>query len=89
MGGGDPEKAIVFSQWTSMLDLLEEPLRRHGFEFRRLDGTMSSAQRERALADFTDRPAVTVILMSLKARPLPSIFSHLALGGARVRVPHA
>ena len=31
-----PDKAIVFSQWTAMLDVLETPLRRAGLEFRRL-----------------------------------------------------
>jgi hypothetical protein len=31
-----PDKAIVFSQWTAMLDVLEMPLRRAGLIFRRL-----------------------------------------------------
>ena len=31
-----PDKAIVFSQWTAMLDVLEVPLRRAGLIFRRL-----------------------------------------------------
>jgi SNF2 family DNA or RNA helicase len=43
------EKAIVFSQWTAMLDLLEPCLRAAEIKFRRLDGTMSLAARERAL----------------------------------------
>jgi hypothetical protein len=53
-----PEKAIVFSQWTSMLDLLEVPLKKAGFVFRRLDGTMSVAAREKAIADFETCPEV-------------------------------
>lgn len=53
-----PEKAIVFSQWTSMLDLLEVPLKKAGFVFRRLDGTMTVAARERAIADFESSPEV-------------------------------
>jgi SNF2 family DNA or RNA helicase len=61
-GGGSaavrPEKAIVFSQWTSMLDLLEVPLKKGGFVFRRLDGTMTVAARERAIADFESCPEV-------------------------------
>ena len=65
-----PEKAIVFSQWTAMLDLLEPRLREAGIPFRRLDGTMSLAARERALSEFEEKPDVTVILMSLKAAGL-------------------
>jgi hypothetical protein len=44
------EKAIVFSQWTSMLDLLETPLKQAGFCYRRLDGTMSVVARDRAVS---------------------------------------
>lgn len=64
------EKAIVFSQWTAMLDLLEPCLKSAGIHFRRLDGTMSLPARERALAEFEEKPDVTVILMSLKAAGL-------------------
>jgi hypothetical protein len=58
-----PEKAIVFSQWTSMLDLLEVPLRKAGFVFRRLDGTMTVAARERAIADFESSPEVKLLAL--------------------------
>jgi len=73
-GGGEGarqvSKAIVFSQWTTMLDLVEIPLRRAGVSYRRLDGTMSVAARERALKDFRTCPGVEVMLMSLKAAAL-------------------
>lgn len=63
--GQRPEKAIIFSQWTSMLDLLEVPLKRSGFGFRRLDGTMTVAARERAITDFeTDVTVVALIVVS-------------------------
>ena len=52
------EKAIVFSQWTSMLDLLEIPLKQAGFCYRRLDGTMSVVARDRAVSDFNTLPEV-------------------------------
>jgi SNF2 family DNA or RNA helicase len=52
------EKAIVFSQWTSMLDLLETPLKNAGFCYRRLDGTMSVLARDKAVSDFNTRPEV-------------------------------
>ncbi|KAI0527255.1 hypothetical protein KFK09_002854 [Dendrobium nobile] len=64
------EKAIVFSQWTRMLDLLEVSLKDYHILYRRLDGTMSVAAREKAIKDFNMLPEVTVIIMSLKAASL-------------------
>ncbi|KAJ8459501.1 hypothetical protein OPV22_032427 [Ensete ventricosum] len=64
------EKAIVFSQWTRMLDLLEVPLKDSCIQYRRLDGTMSIAAREKAIKDFNMLPEVTLMIMSLKAASL-------------------
>lgn len=58
--GRRTEKAIVFSQWTSMLDLLESSLKKEGFCYRRLDGTMSIQARDRALSDFKQSPDVSI-----------------------------
>ncbi|RWW03815.1 hypothetical protein BHE74_00039999 [Ensete ventricosum] len=63
-------KAIVFSQWTSMLDLLELSLNECLIQYRRLDGTMSLMLRDKAVKDFNNDPEVTVMLMSLKAGSL-------------------
>jgi SNF2 family DNA or RNA helicase len=52
------EKAIIFSQWTGMLDLLEVHLKASHVSYRRLDGTMSVAARERAVNDFKTVPEV-------------------------------
>ncbi|KAL2541270.1 SNF2 domain-containing protein/helicase domain-containing protein/zinc finger protein-related [Abeliophyllum distichum] len=62
-----PEKAIVFSQWTGMLDLVEMSLKDSCLNYRRLDGTMSLGARDRAVKDFNTIPEVSVMLMSLKA----------------------
>ncbi|KAJ4832268.1 Helicase-like transcription factor chr28 [Turnera subulata] len=62
-----PIKAIVFSQWTRMLDLVEYSLNVNCIQYRRLDGTMSLSSRDRAVKDFNTDPEVTVMLMSLKA----------------------
>ncbi|XP_072991541.1 helicase-like transcription factor CHR28 isoform X3 [Typha latifolia] len=62
-----PVKAIVFSQWTSMLDLLELSLNSSLIQYRRLDGTMSLNSRDRAVKDFNTDPEVRVMIMSLKA----------------------
>ncbi|CAA0830604.1 SNF2 domain-containing protein / helicase domain-containing protein / zinc finger protein-related [Striga hermonthica] len=61
------EKAIVFSQWTSMLDLVEMSLKNSCISYRRLDGTMSIPARDKAVKDFNTDPEVDVMLMSLKA----------------------
>uniref|UniRef100_A0A1D1YZL0 Putative ATP-dependent helicase C23E6.02 n=1 Tax=Anthurium amnicola TaxID=1678845 RepID=A0A1D1YZL0_9ARAE len=64
------EKAIVFSQWTRMLDLLEARLKSSSIQYRRLDGTMSVIARDKAVKDFNTLPEVTVMIMSLKAASL-------------------
>ncbi|XP_078436766.1 helicase-like transcription factor CHR28 isoform X2 [Wolffia australiana] len=64
------EKAIVFSQWTRMLDLLESELKNSSVKYRRLDGTMSVSARDKAVTDFNTLPEVTVMIMSLKAASL-------------------
>ncbi|KAF2313951.1 hypothetical protein GH714_020818 [Hevea brasiliensis] len=61
------EKSIVFSQWTSFLDLLEIPLRRRRIGFLRFDGKLVQKQRERVLKEFNETEEKTVLLMSLKA----------------------
>ena len=68
--GVRPEKVIVFSQWTSMLDLLEVPLKKGRYHYRRLDGTMTVAQRERAIEEFERKDDVWVLVVSLKAAAL-------------------
>uniref|UniRef100_A0A0D9W9X0 RING-type domain-containing protein n=1 Tax=Leersia perrieri TaxID=77586 RepID=A0A0D9W9X0_9ORYZ len=62
-----PSKAIVFSQWTGVLDLLELSLNSSHIQFRRLDGAMSLNLRETAVKEFNTDPEVRVMLMSLKA----------------------
>ncbi|KAK9063856.1 hypothetical protein SSX86_017728 [Deinandra increscens subsp. villosa] len=66
-GDERPIKAIVFSQWTRMLDLFEMSLNQYLIEYRRLDGSMSLSSRDRAVKQFNTDPEVTVMLMSLKA----------------------
>ncbi|KAF9354650.1 hypothetical protein BGX34_010890 [Mortierella sp. NVP85] len=60
-------KSVVFSQWTSMLDLIEDGLRENHIRFTRLDGTMLRHDRTTAMMRFKERPEVSVILISLKA----------------------
>ena len=60
-------KSIVFSQFTSMLQLIEWRLRRAGFNTVMLDGSMTPQQRQRSIEHFMNNADVEVFLVSLKA----------------------
>ena len=61
-------RAVVFSQFTSFLDLIEVVLRRERFAFHRFDGEMSVKKKAAAVEEFT-RPSRSgkVFIVSLKA----------------------
>jgi hypothetical protein len=61
----DGHKSLVFSQWTSMLDLLEPHLDKAGIPFVRLDG--STADRGGVVKRFQAEDGPPVMLISLKA----------------------
>ncbi|KAF9015548.1 SNF2 family N-terminal domain-containing protein [Cyathus striatus] len=60
-------KTVVFSQWTSMLDKIEDALELAGIRYDRLDGTMKRDDRTRAMDALKYDPACEVLLVSLKA----------------------
>ena len=62
-----PEKVIVFSLFTSLLDLLEVPIHREKWQYRRYDGSMNAKTRNEAVEAFTDDSNITIMLISLKA----------------------
>jgi SNF2 family DNA or RNA helicase len=61
------EKTIVFSQFVSLLDLVQVPIDRKGWKVQRYDGAMSADARNDAVIQFTDNPNVKIMLISLKA----------------------
>ncbi len=61
----DGHKALVFSQWTSLLDLCEPHLTASGIAFTRLDG--KTRDRAGVVASFQDEGGPPVLLVSLKA----------------------
>jgi SNF2 family DNA or RNA helicase len=61
----DGHKALVFSQWTSLLDLIEPRLAAAGIAFCRLDG--STRDRAGVTAAFQSDQGPPVMLVSLKA----------------------
>ncbi len=60
-------KSIIFSQFTTMLQLIEWRLRRAGITTVMLDGSMSPAQRQASITHFMTNVDVEVFLVSLKA----------------------
>ena len=66
--GERPIKSVVFSAWTSHLDLIETALSNNGLNgFTRLDGTMSLAARTRALEVFAADDSTTILLATIGA----------------------
>lgn len=58
---------LVFSQFTSYLDIVEAGLKRHHLPCQRLDGSTPVPQRKKLVHDFQDSESPTVFLISLKA----------------------
>ena len=61
----DGHKALVFSQWTSLLDLIEPRLEESGLSFLRLDG--STQNRAEVVDGFQNEAGPPILLVSLKA----------------------
>ncbi|KAI0032009.1 P-loop containing nucleoside triphosphate hydrolase protein [Vararia minispora EC-137] len=60
------DKTIVYSQWTSLLDLIEILFARYGIQSLRYDGKMSREQRDRTVVNFRKAGSQRVILISTK-----------------------
>jgi SNF2 family DNA or RNA helicase len=73
----DPIKTVVFSQFTTFLDLIEIALGKENLEFSRLDGSMSLEARQDNLNRFKTSKTCNVFLCSLKA------------GGVGLNIPEA
>ncbi|CAE6440516.1 unnamed protein product [Rhizoctonia solani] len=60
------DKIIAYSQWTSMIDLMQILLRKAGFESLRYDGQMKREEREETLSRFKKQGGPKILLISLK-----------------------
>ncbi|KAF9784773.1 SNF2 family N-terminal domain-containing protein [Thelephora terrestris] len=60
------DKTICFSQWTSVLDLIEMLFARNGIQNIRYDGKMDRGSREIAIATFKKPSGPKVMLLSTK-----------------------
>ncbi|GKY94354.1 hypothetical protein MPSEU_000401200 [Mayamaea pseudoterrestris] len=66
------EKAVIFSQWTTMLDIVAGEFRTLGIKYTRIDGTMNAQARVQAMKEFEmesteKKEAPRFILCSLMA----------------------
>jgi SWI/SNF-related matrix-associated actin-dependent regulator of chromatin subfamily A3 len=55
----------VFSQFTKFLDIIQVHLKKEGYEFVRVDGSMGLNQRDAMLERFSKSPKHTIMLASL------------------------
>jgi len=62
-----PLKSVVFSSWTTHLDLIQIALDSTGITYTRLDGKMTHAARNAAIDAFRKDHSVQVILVSITA----------------------
>ena len=58
-------KTVIFSQWTSFLDIIQAQLEANGYKYARIDGTMSANKRDASLTALETDPECTVMLASL------------------------
>lgn len=65
--GAQKRKVIVFSQWTTMLEMIVELLANHGFAASMFHGALRQDAREQVLTQFAKDPAADVLVISLKA----------------------
>ncbi|RYP70415.1 hypothetical protein DL771_005456 [Monosporascus sp. 5C6A] len=60
-----PEKSVVFSFWTTSLDMVQRDLDRAQIRYVRVDGTVDPARRQRALEQFQSADDISVILLTI------------------------
>lgn len=60
-------KVLIFSQMTSMLDILNDYVEAMGYNYSRIDGSMSQPDRQANIDRFNSDPNVFVFLLSTRA----------------------
>ncbi|KAE8716655.1 Protein CHROMATIN REMODELING 19 [Hibiscus syriacus] len=60
-------RVLIFSQWTSMLDILEWTLDVIGVTYRRLDGSTQVTDRQTIVDDFNNDTSIFACLLSTRA----------------------
>lgn len=63
----DGHKVLIFSQWTTMLDILEWTLEVIGVTYRRLDGSTEVTERQTIVDTFNNDHSIFACLLSTRA----------------------
>ncbi|EDQ92254.1 uncharacterized protein MONBRDRAFT_14642 [Monosiga brevicollis MX1] len=63
----DEARVLIFSQFTTMLDILEDFLTRRGYVFIRLDGSTPVSERQDLIDQFNEDEEIFVFLLSTRA----------------------
>ncbi|KAI4103934.1 MAG: hypothetical protein LQ339_004051 [Xanthoria mediterranea] len=58
-------KVVIFSQWTSFLNIIQRQIEEEGWKFARIDGKMRANQRDASLTALSDDPECRILLASL------------------------
>jgi SWI/SNF-related matrix-associated actin-dependent regulator of chromatin subfamily A3 len=62
----DPlSKVVIFSQWTSFLNIIQAQIEAAGMKFARIDGTMSAQKRDASMTALESDPDCRILLASL------------------------
>ncbi|RFU31148.1 hypothetical protein B7463_g5154, partial [Scytalidium lignicola] len=62
----DPlSKVVIFSQWTSFLNIIQLQLADAGFKYTRIDGSMPAHARDAAISSLDNDPETRIMLASL------------------------
>ena len=63
----DGGKSVMFSFWSSTLDLVTLALETTGLTFSRIDGKMNNVARNRSVQAFCERPGLKIFLATVSA----------------------
>jgi SWI/SNF-related matrix-associated actin-dependent regulator of chromatin subfamily A3 len=61
----DGSKVVIFSQWTSFLTVIQHQLVEAGYRYCRIDGSMTTSQRDAAIHALDFDPNIRIMLASL------------------------
>ncbi|XP_023215093.1 SWI/SNF-related matrix-associated actin-dependent regulator of chromatin subfamily A containing DEAD/H box 1-like isoform X2 [Centruroides sculpturatus] len=61
------DRILLFSQFTIMLDILEEYMNIRNYRFLRMDGSIPVADRQPLIDEFNETPEILVFLLSTRA----------------------
>jgi SWI/SNF-related matrix-associated actin-dependent regulator of chromatin subfamily A3 len=57
-------KVVIFSQWTSFLNIIQKQLEEADMKYTRIDGSMSATQRDAAMTTLEQNPECRIMLAS-------------------------